>query len=593
MQPVITEKLVEVAQKARAARHGEKEAIYQAACQELGISRATLLSKIKQLSVAKPRKRRADAGQSNLNRDEAMIISAALMESTRKNGKRLYSVEDAVDMLRSNGKILAGSIDEHGEFTPLSVSAIVRAMRSYGVHPDQLNAPAPAQQLASLHPNHVWQIDASLCVLYYLKNGQKTGSRAGLQVMRHDVFYKNKPKNLAKISQDRVWSYEITDHATGWIYVEYVMGAESSENLCNTLINAMQERTTPGDILHGVPKILYMDPGSAPKATMTANLCQALGIEVLIHAPGQARATGSVEKARDIIERSFEPGLAFTAVNSLEELNAKAAKWRGYFNSQKIHSRYGRPRNEMWMHITQEQLIKAPSVEICRQLAVSAPVARRVTDKLRVDFRRSEYDVSTVPGVLVGDKLLITRSPWSENEAQAVIVGEDGHRVYHVIKEVEKNELGFAVDAPVIGQSFKQHRETAAQNTAKEIELLVTGTDSEDAAKAVRKAKQLPFGGQLDPYKPMDDAVIPVYLPRRGQESQILAARVEIPPLSHIEAAKKLISLFQSRGIEWEPLHYQLLTKHYPDGVQETELNNVADTLLSSNNAPSLRLVNN
>ena len=84
-------------------------------------------------------------------------------------------------------------------------------------------------------------------------------------------FYKNKPANIARIASDRVWSYEITDHTSGWIYVEYVMGAESGENLCSVLINAMQERGG-ADVLHGVPKILYLDPGSANTAGMVAVL---------------------------------------------------------------------------------------------------------------------------------------------------------------------------------------------------------------------------------------------------------------------------------------------------------------------------------
>lgn len=589
MQPVITEKLVEVAQKARVARHGEKESIYQAACNELGISRATLLNKLKKLSVSKPRKRRNDAGKSNLSRSEALIISAALTESTRKNGKRLYSIEDAVTTLRANGMIAAGSIDdETGEFVSLSVSAINRAMRAYGVHPDQLAAPAPAQQLASLHPNHVWQIDASLCVLYYLQNGKK---QSGLQVMSHDEFYKNKPKNLAKISSDRVWSYEVTEHTTGWIYVEYVMGAESSENLCNVLINAMQERPTPGDILHGVPQILYMDPGSAPKAAMTANLCKALGIKILVHAPGAARATGSVEKARDIIERSFEPALKFTSINSLDELNNRAAQWRAYFNSTKIHSRYGKTRNEAWLQIKHNQLIKAPSIEVCRQLAVSAPITRTVTAHLRIPFKNNEYDVRTVPGVLVGQKLLVTQSPWERDAAQIVIRDEDGHEVYHVVRQVPKNEFGYEIGAPVIGESYKQHKETAAQKTAKQIEQIVTGTDSEEAAAAARKAKALPFGGKLDPFKPMNDAAIPTYMPRRGLESQILAARVEIPPLSHIEAAKRLIEQFKTLGADWTPNHYKQLVQRYPEGVQESDIAQIA-TELMSDKTPALRLIN-
>ena len=214
MNAVLTERLVSVAHAARKAGHGGKGAIYDTACRDLGISRATLLKKLKEVTVTTPRKRRCDAGQSAMTRDEAMLISAVLMESTRKNGKRLYSVPDAVEALRANGMIRAEYLDmETGELRPLSESTAHRALRMYGLHPDQLLAPAPVTELASEHPNHVWQIDASLCVLYYLKPAAEARAN-GLRVMDHDQFYKNKPKNLARIAADRVWSYEITDHAS-------------------------------------------------------------------------------------------------------------------------------------------------------------------------------------------------------------------------------------------------------------------------------------------------------------------------------------------------------------------------------------------
>jgi hypothetical protein len=43
MNPVLTQRLVAIAEAASAAGHGNKEAVYQAACEELCMSRATLL----------------------------------------------------------------------------------------------------------------------------------------------------------------------------------------------------------------------------------------------------------------------------------------------------------------------------------------------------------------------------------------------------------------------------------------------------------------------------------------------------------------------------------------------------------------------
>ncbi len=64
MTPALTEKLVETARAARDAGHGKRGAIYDAACAELGMSRATLLRRLKEVSVTDKRKKRADAGRS-------------------------------------------------------------------------------------------------------------------------------------------------------------------------------------------------------------------------------------------------------------------------------------------------------------------------------------------------------------------------------------------------------------------------------------------------------------------------------------------------------------------------------------------------
>ncbi|EMW2842188.1 DDE-type integrase/transposase/recombinase, partial [Yersinia enterocolitica] len=557
------------------------------ACAELGLSRATLLRKLKEVSVTDKRKKRVDAGRSALSREEAALISATLREATRKNGKRLYSIADAVETLRTNGFISAGRTDEEtGEFFPLSEDTISRALRNYGLHPEQLDAPAPSSEMASLHPNHVWEIDASLCTLYYLSNGHK-----GLQVMDSAKFYKNKPANIARIASDRVWSYEITDHTSGWIYVEYVMGAESGENLCSVLINAMQERGG-ADVLHGVPKILYLDPGSANTAGMTKNMCRSLGINLIAHKPHNARATGQVEKARDIIERKLEPGLKFQPVNSLEELNTLAVKWRSHFNATAVHSRHRKTRTDIWLKITAEQLLKAPSVEVCRELAVAAPESRKVTSKLRVPFRGIEYDVSAVPGVMVGEKLMITRNPWRTDAAQVVLTGEDGHEMFFLVDEVKKNEFGFAEKAAVFGESHKAVADTPAQTAAKEIEQLVTGTENATDAAAARKAKALPFGGRLDPYKHIDDTTLPTYMPRRGQASEVRSHRVEQRPLTHVEAAKVLREKFTASGHKWTPEHYRQLAAQYPDGVPEVALDEVMVTLTTPARSSVISIVN-
>ncbi|EBB7162607.1 DDE-type integrase/transposase/recombinase [Salmonella enterica] len=586
MNAALNQRLMHYADAARHAGHGRKEAIYKTACEELRMSRATLLKKLKAFQPAAQRKQRADAGCSALTREEALLISGTWLESRRNNDKRLYSLESVVKALRTNGMIMAGRTDEEtGEFFPLSIDAISRALRSYRLHYDQLQNPAPSLELASKHPNHVWQIDASICVLYYLKNpGKKVKGDTGLRVMDRDTFYKNKPKNLDRIVNDRVWSFELIDHTTNWIYVEYRFGGESAENFLSVMINAMQERGG-ADVLHGVPSILYTDPGSALVSASMLNMCRALGIRCLQHKARNAQATGAVEKARDIIECDFEAGLRFCRVETVEELNRYVRLWRMSYNRNHIHSRYGMSRTESWLRITPEQLIKAPPVDICRELAVAAPEERTVTSKLRVSFRGQEFSVESVPGACVGDKLQITRNPWHENEARVIVTDEDGFEQYLPVYAVEKDEWGYAVNAPVIGERYGQVPATDAQHNRNEVEQRIYGTGNEVETAAARKAGAIPFGGRFNPYKEIEDAQCnsPVYLPRKGSEAQprVRIQQTEAAPLSHVKAAMALQTKLKAQGGKWNPGWYQYLVDHYPDGIPEHQLDLIMQELLT------------
>lgn len=588
MSAVITQRLVDLSRTLATAPHKQKSSLVAATAAELGLSVQTIYRKLKEVTVTQSRKRRADAGNSQLTRQEALTISAALIESARRNEKRLYSLEDAVEALRASGMILAGRIDpETGEFTPLSISAIRRAMIAYRLHPDTLLAPAPVIELVSEYPNHVWQVDASLCVLYYLKP-QANPRANGLQVMEAEQFYKNKPRNLARIAADRVWSYEITDHTSGWVYAEYVMGAESSTNLCNVLINAMQERGG-ADMLHGVPKILMMDPGSANTSEMTKNLCRSLRIRMMPHAPGAARVTGQVENARNLIERKFEAGLRFHPVADLEELNTLVARWRAHFNATAVHRRHKKTRSAAWMMIAQDQLMKAPPVEVCRSLAVSEPVQRKVNTKLRISYEGSEYSVAVVPHINVNDRVLVTRNPWRDDSVQIHMTDADGHEVFYVAPVIERNDFGFDdINGALIGEAYKRHAETPAQQARKETARLAYGAESDQDVEAARKAKQIPFGGQLKPYQHIDDAQLPDFMPRRGVQHDLVAPTVETPPLSVPAIAKRLQPQFPTWGAE----HYAWLSQHYPAGAKEEQLVDIADRLRAAFTArPVLNVV--
>lgn len=570
MTPIQIQLLSQIAERAANAPHGQRTAVYEAGAVELGFSIQTLQRKLKEVAVRKQRKRRSDAGNSALPLEEARLISSVLLESIRANNKQLSTIERAVERLRSNNMILAGRVNEAtGEFRQLSNGAISRALRAYKLHPEQLLHDAPAVSLASKHPNHVWQIDASISTQFYLTD-------VGAKAMDKAEFYDGKPGNLRKIERQRLWRYVVTDHTSGTLYLEYVLGAESAENLCNVLINAMQKRHE-ADPFHGVPWMLMTDPGAAMTSGIFRNLCRAMSIELIINQAGNARAKGQVEQAHNIVEREFESALKFQAASSLEQINDWAGRWMRYYNATALHTRTRRTRYGVWQSISTEQLRIAPGAEVCRDLAVSTPEERKVSNLLRVSFRGSQFDVSTVPGVMVGEKLLITRNCWRDQDsAIVVLVGEDGYEQHHVVERIGIDQFGFAQTSAVIGEQYKRHADTPAQVSRKVLEQLATGTTSEADAEAARKAKAVPFDGRIDPHKHVTDTVLPAYLPRRGTSLDVNTPEIELKPYSHVEAAKILRPRL---GALWSSETFGWLQQRYPQGVPQDQLDAVVSEL--------------
>lgn len=567
-----TQHLVAVSQKHASAKRGAKGAIMCQAASEVGKSRATVYRHIKQVTVRPERKQRSDAGAVTLSVQDAQKISALLMESHRKNAKRLLSIGRAVRLLRTSGEVRAEAVDAAtGELRPLSDSAIGRALRVHGLHPDQLLQAAPAVELRSLHPNHVWQIDASLCVLYYLN--ARTTKDAGLQVMERDKYYKNKPANAKRIEADRVWRYVVTDHNSGSIFLHYVMGAESGVNLAESFIAATQKRGA--DPFHGVPWILMMDMGSANTSGLFTNLARRLNVKTLAHAPGNARATGQVEKAQDIVERNFESALKLVvAVQSLAELNASAYQWCCYFNATEEHSRHGKTRTQQWLQIQQDQLRIAPPAELCRELLTHEPESRVVTDFLTVSFKGREVDVSGVPGVMVGEKLMVTYNPYNSNCACIVDTNADGHELLHSVPLVLRGEDGFRTDggAAVIGEEFKSLPDTLADTNRKLVKRIAMDASTDEEADAKRAAKTVPFGGRIQPFKEMQQAVLPTLLPKRGTDMvpnvTTRSTPLPVPVLTQFVAVQTLVA----RGVPISPELVATLKNLHPAGVPEDQL---------------------
>lgn len=571
LSPLHTQRLVALAKAAELASYGGKESLYQQACAELGMARATLLKHLKTVAPKAPRKQRCDAGDIELSLEEALLISAYCMEGYRKNDKKIIFVNDAVSILRQNKHIIAGRVNaKTGEMTPFSESTIHRALRRYVLHPEQLRQATPHTPQQSRHPNDVFQVDASVCVLYYLPNG-----KSAIVELDKAEHYKNKPENIKAIEKLRVIRYVLTDHFSGLVRFKYYPHAESGEHTVRFLAWAIAPKPNKDqDPFHGAPNIVEVDPG-ATASGLVALFCQRMSIRLLVNKSRNPRAKGSVERANDLIETNFESKLRFLAKRpaSFDELNALAERFQLHFNMTKIHTRTQQTRFAVWLTITAEQLRTTPSEDILLSLVTEKSKECTVRGDLTVQYKTRFWNVEAVPNVFIGDKLAVHWHPFIANSAMAVVIGEDGHETYIALPEITQNQGGFLDIAAYIGDDYKQRPDTIADTNRKLVHRIAAGTETLKATEKKRASKgYVPFDGQINPFAEIDSYQMPSFMAKRGTELPMNMPNVELLRMNAVQMAKWMMGRL---GEDWQPSMTMLLKQQFPNGATEPELEQV------------------
>lgn len=486
--------------------HGDRGRLVDEAAAYLGWSTARVYRALRGVGYRSGRKLREDRGDTRLDDEELRLIAGLMTESTRMNGKRLLSARDAIEILRANGKLSA----------EVSPTTALRVLRLRGMHPEQLARPTPHTPLASLHPNHVWQFDVSLCVLFYFAGGE-------LGLMDKKTFYKNKPKNIERIADKRVWRYLVTDHYSGAFYFAYYQSAgENQENLFNFLMGAFFDRGHAQDPFHGVPFRLVWDAGSANQSYVIKNLLDQLGVQHYAHTPGNPRAKGQVEATHNIIECGFEGRLYIYRPQSIDDLNQKAHVWMRHYNGVREHSRHEHTRYGLWQTIRREQLRTPASRELCQALLHTKPEPRQVRGALVIGYAikgygANEYRVGHIPDIRVGENVLVCVNPYTAPNVNVIVADREGRERFYECAPVQKNLAGFAVDAPVIGERYAAAPDTATDVARKEMAKQAYGADTLEEAERRRNANAPAFAG-IDAVSYLEKQTHAYYLRRPGTD---------------------------------------------------------------------------
>ncbi|MBI2397704.1 MAG: DDE-type integrase/transposase/recombinase [Xanthomonadales bacterium] len=548
--------------------HGSRGALVRDAANKLSCSPQAVWQDLKSLGYASDRKQRNDAGRSAVPDKEVMKVAGIISAAYRDNDKRLMSIGAAMQKARANGLLTVAC----------SERTMARRMMQLKVHFRQVERPSAHVRLRSNHPNHVWEIDPSLCVLYRLPDG-----RVGVMRADDELIYKNKLENLEILHRSKkLWRYVQWDHASSAIFVRYFeTPGESTEVLFDFLVEATSKRDR--FLMHGWPSLIYWDKGSANRSAPIKNMFSHLGVRHETHKARAARAKGGVENANNLVECQFESGLAFMGVPTIEELNRLVDDWQIDLNSMAICSRHGHTRYGAWQMIRSEQLLIGPPAEELRMLLNSAPVERKITGDLCVSFGGLRYSVEHIADLSAGDQVRVSTNAHRKPNVWVIAKDRGGIERYTECTPMQKDQFGFYEGAATIGEEYKPHVERPVDVARKDLREMAFGTRDENEAIAARKRGRVAFDGAIDPYKHIADrkSQLPQFMQRRGTEMDVpTPVQIELKPLDHVAALKALASILRRRIT---PEENALVAQLFPAGVPEDEINALAERI----NAPA------
>lgn len=495
LSPEVLQALFALRDRMAAAPYGSTTELVQRFAKMLGKNPNTIYAWLRTYAgYESGRKKRADAGKTTLPEETLHFIAAAKREGMRGNGKATLPTAVAMNIAHSNG------IEVN-----LSASRINALMRARRLDPRAQDLARSHQVLRSLHPNHVHQIDPSLCLLYYTPRGQA--------IMRDEEFYKNKPASLEKVRL-KVWRYVRYDHASGTIDVRYFEAAgENQHCLFEFLMHTWGQQ--PHRLSHGVPQLLLWDKGSANTSFAIRRLLDALGVEHRTHAAGHAWAKGGVEQGNNLVETHFESRLRFEPVDSVEQLNAAAAAWVRDFNANaithvdcRVIRQSGQPmvRDALWQGIlrTPGALLQLPPREVCQWFLTGREHTRVVRD-LRISFAHPElggtayYDLAPWASLLGnGQKLRVSPLLMQQGALRVEIERPGEAAVQAVVSPLrEFDDYGRPLAAPVLGQHYAPLPASATTRAAQALAQAAWGDGATpDQAEQQRARQARPFAAR-------------------------------------------------------------------------------------------------
>ena len=384
---------------------------------QAGVSPATVYRHLERAGITSDRKARSDRGQSSVPTGVLEQLALIMATGRNKRGQPNIPLKQAYAIAREQGILTADVSYEH----------VARLLRQTGLGLQHMRAPEASVVRVSTHPNHVWLFDISVAIQWYFRD--EKGKKLDQYSDAGSRFYPGKPENFRTVRRV-IHRYTVVDHSTGAYWVQYrSTPGESALDVVDFLWSAMAPKEGDRLPMHGLPRRLVADQGPGTKNATVVNLLRDLDVALELHAPGNAKASGAVEKRHDLWQRTFEGRLALHPVNDLDELNRLAGLACAKMNAEVTHTRHGRPPSHLWLTIAPEQLREPPDRDTFFSLAAAGTREATLNNYLWLRADGKKWSVKG-ENVFPGQKVRFRLHPflpsgirvWDEHDVELVAV---------------------------------------------------------------------------------------------------------------------------------------------------------------------------
>lgn len=271
----------------------------------------------------------------------------------------------------------------------------------------------------------------------------------------------------------------------------------------------------------GIPKIVYLDNGSAMVSRQLLRALAVLGIRLTHSKPGQPAGRGKVERLFRTVREQFlvelaAPG-ALEAVADLTRLNELFAAWVETVYHARVHSETGQPPLQRFLAAGPPAL---PSPQLLREAFLWSE-HRRVTKTATVSLHGNSYEVDAA---LIGRQVELVFDPFDLSTLQVRYQGRPmglavPHRIGRHVHPQARPDLPVAPAAPTgidyLGLVAAKHRaELAARINYTSLPGTGTGPDSGEVSdEAIAEAGEQPLEAELASFAALGNGLGSTELP--------------------------------------------------------------------------------